>query len=288
MKYYTERNQRVQRNNRRKRRRILLIGVIILLITAVVIGIQSWTSPQISHGSTSAAGSEQAAVSELTKLKMVPLGKTAPREYNGQIRKIAYLTFDDGPSKYTEQLLDILKQHDIKATFFMQGSNVKGYEKAIKRLADEGHYPGLHSMTHDYKSLYRSGGSENFLKEFNQVQSLIKNITGQKPTLIRAPYGSMPQIGAQFRQEVAGAGFKMWDWSIDSLDWKFPNKPDEVYKQVQQHVKQNLEVILFHEKKQTLDALPKIIQYLKQQGYEFEVYNPNAHIMMNFYKDRSL
>ncbi|WP_442600850.1 polysaccharide deacetylase family protein [Paenibacillus sp. KN14-4R] len=294
MKYNSQqrRNRRNSHNNRRLKK-LLIISISLVLIFVAIIAIRNWTSSKNSLDSspTSTPNAEtisQTSAQELMKIKMVPLGKVAPREYNGQIRKVVYLTFDDGPSKYTEELLDILKQNDIKATFFMQGANISGHEKSIKRLADEGNYPGLHSMTHDYKKLYSGGGSANFLNEFNQVQALVKNITGQKSTLIRAPYGSMPQIGGKFREDIANAGYKMWDWSTDSLDWKLPNKPDEVLNQVKKGAKHNLEVILFHEKQQTIDALPKIIQYLKQNGYEFEVYNPNAHFMMNFYKDKRL
>ncbi len=202
--------------------------------------------------------------------------------------KVAYLTFDDGPSKYTAPLLDILKQHEVKASFFWIGSNLEQHQDVMKRLLEEKHYAGLHSMTHNYKKLYESGGSKNFVEEFQAEQKLVENMIGVTPWLIRAPYGSSPQMGEAFRGDVAAAGFKMWDWTIDSLDWNLPGQPDKIIEQISGKLSRQKEVILLHEREQTIAALPGIIKLLKDSGYKIEAYDPNKHSVVNFKDDQRL
>lgn len=214
--------------------------------------------------------------------------KPAVKTDKAASRKIIYLTFDDGPSKYTNQIVDILDQNGIHATFFMIGSQLNGNEKAVKNAADHGNYVGLHSMTHDKKKLYQSGNSAKFIKEFKQEQALVKKITGTTPWLIRAPYGSKPEIGEKFRDDIAAAKFKMWDWTVDSKDWSYTGKPDRIIKEVKRQVHRDTEVILMHEKSQTVQALPEIIDYLQKKGYSFAVYKPAQHFPVNFAKDERL
>lgn len=199
--------------------------------------------------------------------------------------KTVYLTFDDGPSKYTDQIVNILQNRHIHATFFMIGSQLKSHQKQINHVLAAGDYAGLHSMTHNYNKLYKSGGSADFIAEFKQEQALFKKMTGKTVDLIRAPYGSAPQIDKSFRDDIADAGFKMWDWTVDSDDWKYPDKPDEVIKQIKRQVHGNLNVILMHETKQTVEALPQIIAYLQNKGYSFAVYKPDQHVVVNFAND---
>ena len=108
-------------------------------------------------------------------------------EEETQDKKVIYLTFDDGPSKYTQEVLNILKQENIKATFFVIGSHAEQFPSLIKSEKQYGHYVGLHSMTHDYKKLYTQG---NFLSEMKQVQQILQRIIHENPILCRPPYGS--------------------------------------------------------------------------------------------------
>ncbi|RUT36587.1 polysaccharide deacetylase [Paenibacillus zeisoli] len=202
-----------------------------------------------------------------------------------QKAKVVYLTFDDGPNQYTDQILDILSKNDIHATFFMIGSQLRDEKSSVERLIHEGHYAGLHSMSHSYSKLYKSGGSDHFIQEFKQEQALLYKLTGVKSSLIRAPYGSAPQIGYNFRTAIYEAGFKMWDWTVDSKDWSYEGKPAKVIEQVKRQIHRKQEVILMHEKKQTVQALPQIIAYLQHQGYSFAVYKPDHHVVVNFGKD---
>lgn len=205
-----------------------------------------------------------------------------------KVKKVIYLTFDDGPSKYTNEIVDILEQRGIHATFFMIGNQLKGNEQKVKNAFDAGNYIGLHSMTHNKKKLYQSGSSARFIKEFKQEQQLIEEITGFSPNLVRAPYGSKPEIKGQFLDDIAAAGFKMWDWTIDSKDWRNPEKPSQILKEVKQQITRDTEVILLHEKSQTVKILPELIQYLQNKGYAFAVYKPEQHFSVNFSKDDRL
>ncbi|MNM98016.1 Peptidoglycan-N-acetylglucosamine deacetylase [compost metagenome] len=143
-------------------------------------------------------------------------------------------------------------------------------------------------MTHSKKILYKSGGSARFIKEFQKEQQLVKNIIGYEPELIRAPYGSKPEIKDKFLDDIADAGFKMWDWTVDSKDWYYAGKPDRILAEVKRQVDQDTEVILMHEKSQTVQILPKVIDYLSNKGYAFAVYKPNQHFPVNFAKDERL
>lgn len=215
-------------------------------------------------------------------------GGKAPVTPDSITSKTVYLTFDDGPSKYTDQIVNILTNRDIHATFFVIGNQLKNHQKQIDHLLAAGNYAGLHSMTHNYDKLYKSGSSANFIQEFQQEQQLFKQMTGLTVDLIRAPYGSAPQISKSFRDDIAKAGFKMWDWTVDSDDWKYSGKPDQVIKQIKRQVHGNLNVILMHENKQTVAALPQIIAYLKSKGYSFAVYKPDHHVVVNFEHDTRL
>ncbi|MBN3523517.1 polysaccharide deacetylase family protein [Paenibacillus apiarius] len=272
---------------RRRRSRKKFIGRTILFLLCVAIGIGIYAAGKSLLGTVSASGSDL-IVTEVATFASAAKEKETPKEFNGMTRKVAYLTFDDGPSKYSNDMMDLLKKHDIKATYFMLGDNMNTYPDAVKRMVEEGHYPGLHSMTHDYNRLYKSGGSGNFIKEFQEAQGIVENLTGFKPTLIRAPYGSAPQIGESFRKDIADAGFKMWDWTLDSLDWKFIGQPNRILEQIKGTLTEDVEVILLHDRQQTLEALPSIIEYIQSKGYEFEVYDPNAHFVCNFHHDKRL
>ena len=139
--------------------------------------------------------------------------------------KVVYLTFDDGPSKWTEQFLDVLDAHDAKATFFMQGSNLKKehLQESVKRAVEEGHYIGGHSMTHNYQALYTN---QQFVPEMLETLDLIHEITETTPRLVRPPYGSAPGLnGEQIRKQLAEANIKIWDWTIDSHDRELPAIP---------------------------------------------------------------
>ncbi|WP_405083073.1 polysaccharide deacetylase family protein [Paenibacillus chitinolyticus] len=202
--------------------------------------------------------------------------------------KVVYLTFDDGPSDLTNQFLDVLKEKGVKSTFFMQGRNLEREKlhSVVKRASLEGHYIGGHSMTHVYKTLYEEG---QFVNEMKQTLSLIRDITGKSPHLVRPPYGSAPGLSdKKIRDQLAAAKIKVWDWTIDSNDWNLSGRPEEILTTIKKTTKRKTEIVLLHEKPQTLKVLPDIIDFYKKQGYTFGVYDDAKHFPLNFTKDERL
>ncbi|HHQ2899447.1 TPA: polysaccharide deacetylase family protein [Bacillus cereus] len=205
-----------------------------------------------------------------------------------QNKKVIYLTFDDGPGKYTQEVLNILKEENVKATFFVIGSHAEQFQNLIKIENQNGHYVGLHSMTHDYKRLYTQG---NFLTEMKQVQQILQRIIDKNPILCRPPYGSKPGLIQDLRDKVAEAGFKIWDWTIDSLDWKYNKIPLEqsvpkIVENVVSQANKDTEIVLMHDiHPQSVKALKEIIKQLKSKGYTFKTYSEKEHIVLNFWHD---
>lgn len=205
-----------------------------------------------------------------------------------QFDKVVYLTFDDGPSPLTNDFLDVLRNHDVPATFFMQGVNLKNeaWQQSVVRATEEGHYVGAHSMTHNYKQLYHQG---QFVNEMKETIDLIQAITGRSPTLVRAPYGSAPGLNSQLiRDHLVDENIKLWDWTVDSKDWALTHAPAQILENIKNGTIRNREVVLFHEKPQTLAVLPEIIQFYKEKGYVFLVYDEKQHFPMNFQHDDRL
>ncbi|PEA54209.1 peptidoglycan-N-acetylglucosamine deacetylase [Bacillus pseudomycoides] len=265
--------------------RVKRIVIITVAITASYFMFQSITSP------ARAVAKQENTVQLVSDQPKVEMKKSAPSRFNGKERKVAYLTFDDGPGKYTAELLQMLKQNNVKATFFLIGKNVKQFPELVKRENAEGHYVGMHSMTHDFKKLYTSGG---YVNEMNQDQGLIANIIGHSPKLTRPPYGSMPGLNEALRNKVVEGGFKVWDWTIDSLDWKYNKIPvdaaaTKIVENVLKSATKPQEVILMHDiHPQSIAAVPAIIKRLKEKGYEFEAYHEENHFPVNFCHDKRI
>lgn len=188
--------------------------------------------------------------------------------------KVVYLTFDDGPTATTGQLLNVLKEHHAKATFFMIGSNVQKYPSAVKRTASEGHGLGLHGITHVKDKFYKSPAAAR--AEMDTDKKYINKVTGISPRLIRTPYGSKPYFTESFRNKMLGDGYRLWDWNVDSMDWKYKGDSTSIYNTVMNQVSQlekekTTPIILLHDQKETLKVLPQIMDSLKKKGYSFEI-----------------
>ncbi|QNK56598.1 polysaccharide deacetylase family protein [Paenibacillus sp. PAMC21692] len=180
-------------------------------------------------------------------------------------KKLVALTFDDGPDKkYTTAILDILKEKGVKATFFVVGQQVKLYPEVLQRIADEGHTIGNHSQNH--KDLKKQEKSV-ILEQINKTDEAIRDVIGEKPTLFRAPYGSMSDTVKQIlkAQDRVHTG-----WTVDTRDWA-GTSPADMRKMIIQDTKPN-GIILMHSFgskhiKNTVEALPGIIDDLHKLGY---------------------
>lgn len=189
-------------------------------------------------------------------------------------KKVAYLTFDDGPtSNSTAEILDILAKYKVKATFFMLDGNVSKNQKLVKRIVEDGHAIGSHGVTHSVEKFYRS--KESVLGEMKQGLATLKKVTEVESKLIRVPYGSKPHMKKEYIAAIEKAGYKMWDWNVDSQDWRYAKEPKKIIAntiaQVEKVAKRGQPpIILMHDKNTTAVALPEIIEYLLKHGYQLE------------------
>lgn len=181
------------------------------------------------------------------------------------IRKV-YLTFDDGPSTYTGEILDILKEYDVKATFFVVGKGKKPYEALYRRIVEEGHTLGMHSYSHVYADIYES--KEAFVKDVNALQDYLHEVTGIYPEIYRFPGGSSNRAGkvpiTELEAYLDEIGVQWYDWNISSGDATARlDKAQIVSNCVSDLEGYRTAVILMHDaanKHSTVEALPEIIE----------------------------
>lgn len=237
----------------------------------------------------------QKVLNEKNKPIVKPTKPTKPTKPATPARTKAnvYLTFDDGPNKFTTINNATLVKYNVKGTFFFVGKNMKSNEKIIKSTQANGHYIGTHSMTHDIKKVYHS--PKAFITEMNDTTKLLKSITGVESKLVRVPYGSVPHITPAMKKLLIQNNYKMWDWDVDSKDWTMKEKDSE---KILQTVKTDFNnalkagdkdiVILLHDRVQTTVALPKIIEWLQSEGYTIKAYTPESHTIQNYLHDKNL
>ncbi|MDN4526763.1 polysaccharide deacetylase family protein [Fictibacillus fluitans] len=182
--------------------------------------------------------------------------------------KTVFLTFDDGPSRTSDGIMDVLNKYQVKATFFMLEPNMLRFQDQVKRMDREGHSLGLHGVSHDAKKIYRS--KETVVQEMDQANRALQKITGKRTALIRTPYGSAPYMKPEYQRAVKEKGYELWDWTIDSMDWSY-RSPQYVANSISQLKKMGSRsepiVILMHERQETLESLPRLLDYLKSNGY---------------------
>lgn len=189
--------------------------------------------------------------------------------------KIIYLTFDDGPSdRVTPKILDILKDEDVKATFFIIGRNAETRKYLIKREIDEGHCVAIHSYSHDYGEIYAS--PECLIKDIDKCNAVIENITGEKSDIYRFPGGSF-WLRDELVKAVTEHGLRYVDWNASTRDAELINPtPAELYKSaINTCANKNLVVLLAHDsttRLSTAQALRDIIRYYKERGYLFATF----------------
>ena len=173
--------------------------------------------------------------------------------------KVVALTFDDGPSKYTKDILDILKKYDACGTFFLIGNKVSFYGEVLREMLSEGNEIGNHSYDHKYLTRL---SEEEVKDEINKTQDEIKRVTGYTPTLFRPTYGGYNNT----LKSYIDLTFVLWD--VDSRDWSVKSTEGIMYN-VFKDVKSG-SIILFHDNHEySVNALPSVIKELKKQGYKF-------------------
>lgn len=191
---------------------------------------------------------------------------------------VIYLTFDDGPSPITHQILDILDKKGVKVTFFLLNFGSQ-YEDVVKREHESGHTLGLHGYSHEYSEVYQS--AETCINNFKKIQERVYEVTGVKSNVIRFPGGSSNTVSRNYCQGVMtqvtqmalDEGFRYFDWNVGSNDSGGAKTADQVYNNVTKGLKAKRDnVVLMHDfagNKKTLDALERIIDYGLNNGYIF-------------------
>lgn len=206
--------------------------------------------------------------------------------YDGVEEKVVYLTFDDGPSYNTEKILDILDSYDAKATFFVTGRSPE-YREFIKDAYERGNTIGLHTMTHDYDKVYAS--TEAFFDDLEQVGEVVKEQIGYVPYLTRFPGGASNTVSANYTpgimtelvEEVPARGYQFYDWNVGSADASGINLPPETIVESACVEGYRNVMILFHDsntKDTTVDALPQVIEFYKERGYEFRAIDRESFV----------
>ncbi len=176
-----------------------------------------------------------------------------------QNKKLVAITFDDGPSNYTDYLLDELAKRDVKVTFFLVGYNIKKHSETIKKMASYGHDIGNHTYNH-YNLIKLD--SKKMTEEIDKVNDLIYKYSNYQVKLVRPPYGSLNS------DLINNNDYSFILWNVDTLDWKYRDS-DKVYHNIIKNVQAG-DIILLHDLyKTSIDGALKAIDYLKQQDYEF-------------------
>ena len=188
--------------------------------------------------------------------------------------KVVYLTFDDGPSAYTSELLDVLDAYGAKATFFVVGS---GSGNMMRQIVKRGHSIGIHTVSHDYGQIYSS--PEAYFDDLMKMQSIIYDHTGVKTTLMRFPGGSSNLVSRKscegimtfLTQAVQDAGFQYFDWNVYSGDAGETKRTEKVVENVIGGIQEHrVSIVLQHDiHKYSVDAVEDILRWGKRNGYKF-------------------
>ena len=246
----------------KKKETFLIGGSILLILCILLVSIVKINSKEV----LAFAKSRNAALEGETITSMVYSGaeemQKGPSKTYG---KVVYLTIDDGPSEYTDEIIKILNKNNVKATFFMINGNMQAYPEQVKNIVENGNKAGFHSVSHDIHKLYVSKTSAK--EEFDTNQATFKKITGQTSKVIRLPFGSKPYTPRASYNALVDSGYKLWDWTLDTEDWRSTSS------QIMENVKKYSSgsdnvVLLMHERKQTVEILDEMIKYLKSEGFE--------------------
>ena len=225
---------------------------------------QEWIPVQNIVSGEEFGGTEES--SEAGQPETDPESPEAPEPEATAAHKV-YLTFDDGPSKYTDDILDILDKYGVKATFFVVGKDSDFAREAMQEIVNRGHTLGMHSYTHKYSEVYNS--LEDFAEDYEKIRDYIYEVTGVESTVYRFPGGSSNSVSDIDMQEFADyldtQGVRFFDWNISSGDGggKLLSVETLVKNSTADIERFETSVILMHDaasKSTTVEALPTIIE----------------------------
>ncbi len=225
-------------------------------------------TPVASEAAKEESNGPKRDVESMTEEEIKALALSDEELYDGY-RKV-YLTFDDGPSVNTEEILDILKEYDVKATFFVIYKEGRENEELYRRIVNEGHTLGMHSCSHVYSKVYAS--PEAFMEDTNTLRNFLYMVTGVESRFYRFPGGSSNRVSPvdmhTYAKLLKDEGIIYYDWNVSSQDATsiILSKDQIVYNSTCNLKNFKEAVILFHDtgsKVTTVEALPEIIEYIR-------------------------
>ena len=187
--------------------------------------------------------------------------------------KLVYLTFDDGPGTYTDELLDILDRHGVKVTFFVTGAFPE-YRDFIRREAEAGHTVAVHTYSHSYSAIYAS--EDAYWADFDRMNDIIEEQTGRRSAFFRFPGGSSntvsrsnPGIMTRLAAQADERGLVYFDWNVESGDAGRTENSDEVFDNIIEGIQSfDRSVVLCHDiHRWTIDAMDRVLTWCEQNGY---------------------
>ncbi len=180
--------------------------------------------------------------------------------------KVVYITFDDGPTLNTPDILRTLENYGAKATFFVLEERIVMYPEYIKQILHSGSTVGLHGISHSEK-IYSTETSP--LEEMEKTNCALENLTGIRSKLVRVPFGSSYRLTKKQAEHLRNSGYILWDWNVDPRDSVGKINPDKILANLKKGLSacKDTPVILFHDRKSTAKILPAVLDYLSFEGY---------------------
>ncbi len=278
----------MQKNNRKTESGFLQRFIFVFVFLLVIFGIHFILSSTKVEYDDSIIGSEYIALempvpTATPKPTLPPDFVPVQANYETELVSIynqpgknVYLTFDDGPTaNITPQVLDVLKEKNVKATFFVLGVNVLKNPEIAKRIAEEGHAICNHSFSHDYKTIYN--GTENIKNDILKAEEVILSTVGEETyvKVFRFPGGSFEKRKNTQKAALKDIGYKFLDWNSLNGDAEGLHVPAATLVENVKKTTKNrrVPIILMHDsatKQTTADSLGEIIDYLKSEGFEFK------------------
>lgn len=223
-------------------RKRLLILLSCVLIAAICVGVASYSADKV--------------VATMSETREIPIYYVDTQE------KVCAISFDAAwGNEQTKELLDTLDKYNVKTTFFLVKQWVDKYPDSVKEIAARGHDIGNHSATHPHMAQL---SEEEQLAEIADCNRAVEALTGQCPTLFRAPYG---EYDNKLVRNLRGQGMYCVQWNIDSLDWKDP-AADEIVGRIREKLCPGSIILLHNGAKNTPAALPKLIEAIREKGYK--------------------
>ena len=243
----------------------ILFGAI---CAAIVLALTQFLSSAIATGSWGLSFQQEgkspvgaAGVDQLKKYDAVYLGDTS--------QKVLYLTFDAGyENGCTEKILDTLKKHDVKATFFLVGNYIEKNADLVQRMVDEGHIVANHTMHHPDMSKIQD--KENFAKELQELEELFYAVTGKEmPKFYRPPQGTYSEDNLKMAKEL---GYKTVFWSLAYVDWNNDSQPtrEQAFSKLIPRTHDGAVVLLHSTSRTNAEILDELLTRWKDMGYRFE------------------